>query len=352
MEQLGKILLAPVGWLFGGVADVRHWLHRRGIAHRAVFDLPVICVGNLSVGGTGKTPHVEYLIRLLKDEHQLAILSRGYRRKTKGFLMADEESTAESIGDEPAQVWMKYGQEVTVAVGEERALAIPHILNDQPSTDVIIMDDGFQHLAVKPSFSVILTDFGRPFFSDLPLPAGRLRERRWRASDADVIIVTKCPTGLSQQVCNDYRKQIAKYAGVTPVFFSTIRYETPQSIGTNQWDAQRDTLLISGIAKPQVFEQGAKERMKVKGHLAYGDHHHFTEKDLMQIRAKASQYPNPVQLLCTEKDAVKLKKWASEESELGKWLTEVLFYLPISIGFLSEEEAEQFGTLIKGAVEC
>jgi tetraacyldisaccharide 4'-kinase len=192
-----RILLLPVAWLYEGITRLRNWLYDKGYKKSTSFPLPVISVGNLTVGGTGKTPHVEYLVRLLKDQRQLVTLSRGYGRQTKGFLIADEQANAATIGDEPMQFYQKFGHQIKVAVGEKRVPAIEQILRLYPKTEIILLDDAFQHRAVRPCFSILLSDYHRPFYTDFVLPAGRLRESRKGAGRADAVIFSKCPQNLS-----------------------------------------------------------------------------------------------------------------------------------------------------------
>ena len=189
-----RILLFPFSWLYYLITQIRNRLYDRGLKPSVKFELPVICVGNLTVGGTGKTPMIEHLIRLLQNRFKVATLSRGYGRATKGIRIAGPSENASTIGDEPFQFYTKFGKRITVAVGEERALAIPTILQECSDTQIILLDDGFQHRKVSPGFSILLTDYHRPFYNDFLLPSGRLRESRWGAERADVIVVTKCPS--------------------------------------------------------------------------------------------------------------------------------------------------------------
>ena len=209
-----QALLYPFTLLYGTITDFRNHLYNMGQRPSIQFDTNVINVGNLTVGGTGKTPHVEYLIRLLHSQYKVATLSRGYGRKTKGFILANDEATAESIGDEPLQFYKKFKNECVVSVGEERALAIPHILTEHPETQVVLLDDAYQHRAVTPSFNILLTDYNRLFYQDYPFPSGRLRERRKGAKRANAVIVTKCPDDLSSSAQQAIEQQIRKGEGV------------------------------------------------------------------------------------------------------------------------------------------
>lgn len=312
-------LLFPFSWLYGAVTDLRNLLYDNGFYTVHSFDVRTIGVGNLTVGGTGKTPHIEYLIRLLKPEYAQATLSRGYGRKTTGFRIATEQDTAETLGDEPLQLFQKFGREVTVCVGEKRAEAIPLITEKNPG--IILLDDAFQHRPVKPFVNLLLTDFHRPFFEDLPFPAGNLRERRHGARRADAVIITKCPGELSQAERDDWSRRISRYTRPgTPVFFSSIRYGEPVPVRPGlPFPKEREVTLVSGLARPELFERYAKSRYRVAGHLAFGDHHAYTSEDWQRMTAMGNV------LLTTEKDVVKLRAFPQENASL--------FYLPIEVYF-------------------
>ncbi|MCL4162822.1 UNVERIFIED_CONTAM: hypothetical protein GTU68_021639, partial [Idotea baltica] len=198
------------------------------------FDRFVISVGNLTVGGTGKTPFVELLIRALESKYNIAVLSRGYKRKTKGFRLANENDNASSLGDEPFQYYVKYGKKSMVVVGEDRALAIQKIISHNPPNEIVILDDAYQHRRVKPQLNILLNDFNRPFYKDYVLPAGRLRESRKHANRADIIIVTKCPKGLNSMEMEGIERQIKRYSQPqVPIFFTGIKYLKPQRLFGN-----------------------------------------------------------------------------------------------------------------------
>ncbi|MGI9544653.1 MAG: tetraacyldisaccharide 4'-kinase, partial [Cyclobacteriaceae bacterium] len=275
-----KVLLAPLALIYWLITKLRNHLFDIGYTKSFGFDRLVVAVGNLSVGGTGKTPMVEYLIRLLKDQYSIATLSRGYRRKSSGFKMAVPDDSAESIGDEPYQLYLKFKQEVKIAVGEERALAISSILLDHPEVEVILLDDAFQHRTVQPGLNILLTSFDRPFYEDHVLPVGRLREGRSGASRADVIVVTKCPELLSTIEIEKIKLSISKYARQAPVFFSRIKYASPKPMiaGSNSECSER-VILVSGIASSQQLEDYVTQHFKLVKHLKYKDHHHYSAQD-------------------------------------------------------------------------
>lgn len=337
-----KYFLLPFSFLYGLVTDVRNYLYGIGFWKENTFYLPVINVGNLTVGGTGKTPHVEYLIRLLKDNYKVTTLSRGYGRKTKGFRIADDSSNAQTIGDEPYQYFLKFKNEIDVIVDEDRVEAISAVSHQMRDIEVVILDDAFQHRAVKPSLNLLLIDYSRPIYEDFTFPAGRLRERRHGAKRADVVIITKCEDSLPITKQNEIEKKLRPYLNQnTPIFFTKIIYGKPQNCRSGVEDiAFEKVILLSGIANPKPFETYAKREFNVVNHLIYKDHHDFSEEDLLKI--KSQNYSNRTVILMTEKDMVKFIPFLNHES-----LKDVeLFYLPIEVGFLNDEMETNFNKLI------
>ncbi|QHT71281.1 tetraacyldisaccharide 4'-kinase [Rhodocytophaga rosea] len=331
--NLLQIVLFPFSWLYRLITDIRNWLYEEGYKKSIRFPVPVISVGNLTVGGTGKTPHVEYLIRLLKDKYRIATLSRGYGRKTKGFLLANDRIHAGDIGDEPMQFYRKFTGQIQVAVGEKRVPAIDELLSRQPVPEVIILDDAYQHRAVQPSFSILLSDYNRPFYRDYVLPSGRLRERRAGAKRADVILVSKCPEGLSKAEKQAITQEINSYAKpATPVYFTTIRYGQPVCFDTKPETFQGPVLLVSGLANAQPLEKYVQHTYTLSHHMALNDHHTYTAKDLDAISSQFMQV-QAKHILVTEKDYVKLMHpdFAAQISRLPIW------YLPIEVCFLFGE---------------
>jgi tetraacyldisaccharide 4'-kinase len=321
-----RFLLFPFAVLYDVVTSIRNVLYQRGYKPSAEFDIPVIGVGNLAVGGTGKTPMVEYLVRLLSDTYKVVTLSRGYGRSTKGFILADRDANAKTIGDEPYQLFRKFHGKIHVAVGEERALAIPYILQELPATQVILLDDAFQHRKVKPSFQIVLTDYNNLFYDDLLLPAGRLRESGRGMNRADAIVVTKCPPQLKDEEMMMIEKSIRQYAD-TPIFFSVISYGYPLPLN----DADQlpsEIVLVSAIASHRPFEEYVAKQFKIVKHFKFRDHHYYSESDLENIYRAAKNAKAAI--LTTEKDAVKLDLQA-----VRKIFTDVpVFYLPIQTEFL------------------
>jgi tetraacyldisaccharide 4'-kinase len=334
MIWLVRLLLSPLALLYGLVISIRHFLYRSNILSRTSFDLPIICVGNLSVGGTGKTPHIEWLIRLLKPHYKLAVLSRGYKRKTVGYVLGDFRSTPATIGDEPFQIARKF-PEVTVGVSESRVLGIPHLLGDAPDTQVVLMDDGFQHLPIQPGYAIILTDYANLFYNDWLMPAGTLREFRSAYKRAQCIIVTKCPPNLSdaekQNIINRMQPQNQL------VLFSHIVYAEPVQLFGPATDPSdiKQVLAFSGIAKKQLFINELNNRYAQVSNLSFTDHKDYDSLTLSSIMEQFRYLPEQGSaIITTEKDAVKLTTEAARNI-LGNT---PVFYLPISIQ-LSDSDA-------------
>jgi tetraacyldisaccharide 4'-kinase len=305
------------------------------------FDLAVIGVGNLAVGGTGKTPMIEYLVRLL-EKRQLATLSRGYGRKTRGFRIASQGDTAATIGDEPLQLFRKFGDRVTVAVGEERVMAVPNILDQFSETEVILLDDAFQHRKVKPGLNILLTDYQRLFYNDFLLPMGRLREARRGAARADIVVVTKCPQSISEDEIMEVTHAIRRYVR-QPVFFSRIRYGKATEV-THTGVVPDRVVLVSGIANAAPLESYVRQRYNLVAHIRFGDHHHYTDRDIQRVVAStADDKATPV--LTTEKDMVKLSA-----PEFDKyWRACPLFFLPIELEFV--KNGKEFDALVQNSLK-
>jgi tetraacyldisaccharide 4'-kinase len=295
--------------------------------------VPVISIGNLNAGGSGKTPMTEYIIRLLSTNHKLATLSRGYKRRSKGFRIANKDDNATTIGDEPYQMFLKFGKNVVVTVGEDRAYAIPNILQEHEDIEAILLDDAFQHRAVDPSFSILLTEYNRPFTRDYVLPAGNLRESRNGASRADVIVVTKCP---SQKLNTDsLTNDIRKYAGDKPVFFTTLSYRDLVAFGDLSLPSGK-IILVTGIANPDPLYDHVKRHFEIIKYFRYPDHHSFTESDINDIHYEALQISDTC-IVTTEKDMVRLRSMPSVSEH--HW-----FYIPIEVEFL--KNGSEFDNLV------
>lgn len=318
MSQLRKILY-PFSLLYAYVVYLRNYLFDVGIFRSKAFETSTICIGNLSVGGTGKTPMAEFLISLLKADYKVALLSRGYRRESKGFILANDKSTVEALGDEPFQIYSKFPG-ITVAVDADRQNGIK-ILEERVSPDVILLDDAFQHRKVIYGFSILLTAYGNLYCDDLYLPTGNLRDSKREARRADLIMVTKCPPGLPSQEQQRITEQL-KPQPHQRVLFSYLAYDREVRGGEVNFplDDFRDKklTLVTGIANPAPLVDYLKVAGLVFEHLRFKDHHTFTEKELRQLRQK--EY-----LLTTEKDFVRLQ---------GK--VERVYYLPIQHRFLGD----------------
>lgn len=319
-------LLLPLSGLFWVGVSLRNLAYRSGILYSKRFPVPVICVGNLSVGGTGKSPHVILVADILKDEKQTAMLSRGYGRKTSGLKIANYSSQVYDIGDEPLQFFNRFRNRIVVAVSENRITGINHLVNFYRS-EVILMDDGFQHRRVKPGFSILLTDFNEPYTSDYLLPAGNLREPRSGAERANIIVITKCPDSFSVKQRDNLLLRINPKPG-QKVFFSKIVYSnavigTSFTLESDEW-RDYDVILVTGIARSKPFVDFVSERFKSVKHIEFPDHHNFSQSEILKIDTEFEKNPNLKKIiLTTEKDYMRLK----DESAL----IENLFYLPIEV---------------------
>lgn len=322
MNFLRKILF-PFSILYGCIAAIRNFLFDKGILRSYSFEVPVIAVGNLSVGGTGKTPQIEYLIRLLAPNYKIATLSRGYKRKSEGFVLADASSTAEILGDEPFQIHQKFPQ-IKVAVDADRKNGIEKLLSLEDKPEVILLDDAFQHRRVKAGFYILLSAFDDLFCDDFLLPTGNLRESRKGAKRADVIIITKCPKDLSEIAQQNI---INKIGLEVPIYFSYIDYDdmvyNPNETKKVVEIKSIDKLVIAGIAKPEPFFNYLE--VSKEDCLVYPDHHFFTEKDLQQIENRAK---NKI-VITTEKDFVRLSNQNLKSS---------IYYLPIKSDYISNKD--------------
>ena len=335
MNLLRKILF-PFAIIYSVITSLRNFLYDTGVFKSYSFHLPVIVVGNLSVGGTGKTPQIEYLIRLLSNKYKVATLSRGYKRKSTGFILADANVNAEIIGDEPFQYFTKF-LNIQVAVDANRKSGIELLLSNSNKPDVILLDDAYQHRRVKAGFYILLTSYNELYSDDFQLPTGNLRENRSGAKRANVIIVTKCPSDLSKEEQEVIKNKLAISPKQT-LFFSTIEFDEYVYSENEKKPVSEilnvDKLLLAGIAKPQTFF--AHLQSNKEACLTFPDHHQFTEKDLLEIKNKAQ---NSI-IITTEKDFVRLK---------GSLPKEQLYYFPIKTKFLFE--GDNFDKIITNYVE-
>lgn len=325
MNLLRKLLF-PFAILYGLITSIRNFLYDQGILKSYSFDLPVIAVGNLSVGGTGKTPQIEYLIRLLSDQYKVATLSRGYKRQSEGFILADDTTNAAILGDEPFQFFQKFPT-IQVAVDANRKNGIEQLLSQSNTPEVILLDDAFQHRKVKAGFYILLTSYGDLYSDDFVLPTGNLRENRAGAKRADVVLVTKCPSDLSPDEQNNIREKL-KVTSNQELFFTSIAYDDFVYSANKKLSVAElkgiNSILLAGIAKPKPFFDYLKSDATEQDCLTFPDHHHFTDKDLLDIKNKAK---NRI-IITTEKDYVRLQDTV---------LSEQLYYLPIKSRFVTGE---------------
>lgn len=350
--------LLPLSWLYGGVVKLRNFCFDVGLLKSRAFHVPVIAVGNITVGGTGKTPHVEYLIRLLREKFSVAVLSRGYKRKTSGYLLADANTTAREIGDEPYQMKTKY-PDVSVAVDGKRVRGIKRLTDDDEKLDVILLDDAFQHRYVKPGVNILLVDYHRLIIYDKLLPAGRLREPLNGKNRADIVIVTKCPKELKPMEFRVITKAMSLYP-YQHLYFTTLNYGKLQPVfpessvaDTMESDSNagsvsscKNVLLLTGIASPRQMEEDLRPQVQSLTLLTYPDHHHFSRKDVRHINETFSQMPSPKIIITTEKDAARLTTLDGLSDDVRK----NLFTLPVCITFMQKEQEQQFCDFIVGYV--
>ena len=334
--------LTPLSWLYGLGVKLRNFLFDTGIRKSQKFKTPVISIGNITVGGTGKTPHVEYLVRLLQDHLRVAVLSRGYKRKSSGFVMAADSTTMSDIGDEPFQMKQKFPK-VTIAVDRNRVHGI-NCLTDNDSKksniDVVLLDDAFQHRQVKPGINILLVDYHRLIIYDKLLPAGRLREPLKGKDRADIVIVTKCPKDLKPM---EYRV-ITKAMNLYPyqqLYFSTLDYEELQPVfkDTKELKSKKDLktqniLLLTGIASPRQMNEDLKPIVKSITPLTFSDHHSFSPNDVELLNATFAEMPSPKCIITTEKDAARLQTTEGMSDEVRK----NLYKLPVRISIIQNQE--------------
>jgi tetraacyldisaccharide 4'-kinase len=347
--KINKWLL-PLSWLYGLAIKFRNILFEVGVLKSRSFQVPVISVGNITVGGTGKTPHVEYLTRLLKDTFNVAVLSRGYKRKSKGFVKASVQTAVTEIGDEPFQMKQKFPK-VTVAVDKNRCHGIDRLTAEDDKLDVILLDDAFQHRYVKPGVNILLVDYHRLVIYDTLLPAGRLREPLNGKDRADVVIVTKCPKDLKPM---EYRV-LTRAMNVYPyqqLYFTTLEYDElcpvfSKAGNVPQLSALKDinVMLLTGIASPQQIEHDLAPYTSHLTPLTFPDHHQFRQKDIQLINDTFAAMPSPKCIITTEKDTTRLLTAQGLSDEVRN----NLFMLPVRISFMQDQE-EVFNNYIIGYV--
>lgn len=344
MKLLKFIFLYPVSLIYGTVVRIRNFMFDNGILKSTEFDIPVISVGNISVGGTGKTPTVEYLIYLLRNKYNIAVLSRGYKRKTKGFVLADKNASVETIGDEPYQIFLKF-PDITVAVDEKRVRGIQKLLQLEKKINLVILDDAFQHRYVQPDLSLLLVDYTQPFFDDRYLPLGRLRDNPEERYRAEIILVTKTPETITpidmRIIATDF-----KLKPYQSLFFSTIKYKGLMPVFENEMFAvdseavkskKYAILTVTGIGNPAPIINFCKtltDNIKI---MTFSDHHQYTGSDILKIADafEAIDEKNKI-IVTTEKDAVRLRAIKPIDEQIKKRF----FYYPIEMKILNNDKAD------------
>ena len=336
-----KILLLPFSWLYGIVVYFRNRMYDLNLLKSVEFDVPVISIGNITVGGTGKTPHVEYLVEILKKQFEVVTLSRGYKRKTKGFRWVETSSSVLEVGDEPLQIKRKF-TEVNVSVCENRVAGVSQLLKGENNAipDVVVLDDAFQHRRISPGINILLIDYNRPIKEDMLLPAGRLREGAYQIRRANIILFTKCPDEVTPIMQRILQKdvQLKPYQNL---FFTKFVYQKIQPVfnakmlDENFYQHKNYSILvITGIASPELVQKYLRKLAKSVETLAFPDHYNFTAADIEQIQAKFSNIKNTNKIIVTtEKDSMRLK----ELPDIPEEIKAALYYLPIKVEFLGKE---------------
>lgn len=336
-----RFLLFPFALIYGLIVLIRNLAYDTRFFKSSKFSLPIINIGNLSMGGTGKTPHTEYLIRLLKDKYKVATLSRGFGRKEYGFKIADEDATANSIGDEPLQYFKKYGDKISVAVESNRVHGVMDLCREKEETNLILLDDAYQHRAIHAGLNILITSYYHPFYEDFILPIGNLREFRNGKKRANIIIVSKCP---------DFKKldKVSIVEKIKPtqsqcVFFSRIKYGQIMALdGFSSFDdlTGQKVILVTGIANADSLKSYISEKNEILHHFNFNDHHKFTVANLTEIHNLFDKFASPETILITtEKDAMRLLEKSFEE-ELKKY---PWYYQTIEVAI---DEKEKFDKLI------
>ena len=347
-NTLRKLTL-PFSWLYGGFMSLRNWFFDKKLTRSFKFDFPVICVGNLSTGGTGKTPHIEFIISLLQSKYKLGVVSRGYGRKTMGFFVVDENSEATQVGDEPLQIKQNNPQ-TNVAVGEQRIIAIPSLINEAPDTQVILLDDAYQHRYVEAGMYILLSDYSKMFYDDAVLPVGNLREFKSGYKRANIIIVTKCPPSLGSAEKAAIKKKINPLTH-QQVYFSHLQYGHPYSLLDKQPLAddlkQKDVLFFAGIANAIPINEYLTENVNSFELIKLPDHANYTKMGLESIGKSFEAFAGKNKiLLTTQKDAVKLAQSELKET-IAKW---PLYVLPLEIG-MDVDDKQHFANDIETYIQ-
>ncbi len=339
-----NFFLYPLSWMYGFVVYLRNQMYDLGFFRSTEFDVPVISIGNITVGGTGKTPQVEYLVDLLHDKYEVATLSRGYKRKTRGFRIVESNSTVPQVGDEPLQIKHKF-QGITVAVCENRVVGVEKLLEpgNNPVPDVVLLDDAFQHRKITPGINILLIDYNRQLKKDYLLPAGRMREGISQMRRANIIIFTKCPNEVTPIMRRILQKDV-RLKPYQSLFFSALVYNelkpvfsAPEPGKLFNSEKNHSLLVLTGIASPGQLHNHLKQFSKHLEVLSFSDHHYYTEADLKLVLKKFEEIKSDKKLIVTtEKDAIRLKDIENIPDEIKA----NLYYLSVSVKFLDEGENE------------
>lgn len=342
-------LLWPIALLYGLAVSVRNKMYDIGLLPSKSFDTPVLCIGNLSMGGTGKTPHIEHLVKLLKNNHKIAVLSRGYKRKTRGFLETGQNSTIQEIGDEPKQIKAKH-PDITVAVCADRTKGIEKLTTGENNANIVLLDDAFQHRRVKAGLNILLIDYHRPLKNDHMFPVGSLRDRPAEMARAHIVVITKTPKDIKPIE----RRILEKDLNLFPyqsLYFTTLEYNGLRKVfsdvaGTPEMpemgEKQRTIIMVTGIAKPILMEQELEKYARKLVKIKYADHHNFRKKDINHILQTYNKQADPETLIVTtEKDAMRLQ----DSKYAGLLRNTPLYYLPVEIGFIYDN-ADKFNNQI------
>ncbi len=343
-------MLYPIALIYGAVTGIRNFMYNTGVLRSFKFRIPVICVGNITVGGTGKTPHTEYLVEHLKSRYRVATLSRGYMRNSRGFRIADSSSSVADLGDEPLQIFRKH-PDITIAVDRDRVHGVRKLIKSPVGVEVIILDDGFQHRRLTPGYSILLTDYNRLMMNDHLLPYGDLRESRLAMYRADIILVTKSPVDLQPIQRRLIAKEMDK-AAYQNIYFTCFRYQEPLPVFkhtvTENKEGEIDNadsfgiVLVTGIANPDPLKEYLENQYDEVVHIRYRDHHKYTEKDLLKISEALHNLSSETKcVFTTEKDAVRL----AEFTNIAEPLRSSLYYIPVGIEFLNDDQ-DEFNNLI------
>lgn len=328
-----KLFLKPFTWLYGGSMDLRNFLYDHNVLTSTKTKQFSVVVGNLTVGGTGKTPMIEYLLHSFLENEKIVTLSRGYGRRSQGFILASPTTEAEDIGDEPLQYYKKFGKKSKVAVCEKRVVGSEKLHQLFPDHRLLLLDDAFQHRSLKPDVAIVLNDYNRPFYKDEPFPGGRLRESRRGIERADAVITTKCPDSLSGQEKSLITGEIQRFLKPgTPVFFSKIIYGQPRSFEGQAVSIEMVKVVV-GIAQPAPFVEYLRQRYEVTGVKTFPDHYSYTEEDLQNI---VRELNTDEILLTTEKDMVKLLPLAKKAKVMSNFA-----YISIEVDFAEDTELFQ-----------